>query len=149
MKRFQLIFVAALALLAIGATTASAAHNGNNKAAITGTGDPDASGQAIVNYSEGRGDFNGTITVRNLNPGETYRFFVRGATGETLICSGVANTQGVFRCSEQHLVLPGFTTAVVRDSAGAEVATGIFDRRGNCRDPQQAGSQCMAPGQQA
>jgi len=28
-----------------------------------------------------------------------------------------------------------------------EVATGTFERLGNCRDPQQASSQCVAPGQ--
>ena len=148
MKRFQSIFVVAIALFAIGATTAVAAHNGNNRAAITGTGDPDATGQAVVNYSEGRGDFNGTITVRNLNPGETYSFYVRRGTVEQLICSGEANDQGVFTCAEQLLPLNGFSAAVVRDSQGVEVATGVFDRRGNCRDPQQAGSQCSAPGQQ-
>jgi hypothetical protein len=64
MKRLHLLVVVALALFAFGATTALAAHNGNNKAEITGTGDPDAGGQAIVNYSEGTGKFNGRITVR-------------------------------------------------------------------------------------
>ena len=77
MKRLHLLVVVALALFAFGATPAQAAHNGNNKAEITGIGDPDAGGQAIVNYSEGTGKFNGRITVRKLDPGETYRFFVR------------------------------------------------------------------------
>lgn len=127
-----------------------AAHNGNNRAEITGTADADASGRAIVNYSEGRGDFNGSITVANLVPGETYRFFVKAggvAGAETLICRGMANSQGSFTCSAQHLKLGGFVTAVVRDSAEAEVAVGTFDRRGNCRDPGQGGSLCAAPGQ--
>ena len=136
-----------LTLLLGTVTAASAAHNGNNKAPITGTGDPDAAGQAIVTYREGTSTFNGTITVKKLNPGATYTFLVRGATGETRICSATANTQGTFGCSAQDLALPGFTTAVVRDVAGVEVATGVFERRGNCRDPHQAGSQCMAPGQ--
>ncbi len=146
MKRLHLLVVVALALFAFGATTALAAHNGNNKAEITGIGDPDAGGQAIVNYSEGTGKFNGRITVRNLEPGETYRFFVRGS-GERLVCEGEANSQGVFTCNAQKLALPGFTQAVVKDSAGTEVASGVFARRGNCRDPDQAGSLCKAPGQ--
>ncbi|MBA2360566.1 MAG: hypothetical protein H0V79_06480 [Actinobacteria bacterium] len=139
---------AALAVFAVAVPTALAAHNGNNAAQLTGTGDPDAIGRAIVNYSEGRGDFNGTIMVQNLDPGETYSFFVRGGTVETLVCSGEANDQGTFTCQEQHLLLPGFTMAVVRDAAGVEVAKGTFDRRGNCRDPDQGGSLCKAPGQQ-
>ncbi len=140
-------FALLLTLLLGTVTAASAAHNGNNKAPITGTGDPDATGQAIVNYREGTGTFNGRITVKNLTAGETYTFLVRGASGERVICTGVANTQGTFGCSAQDLTLPGFTMAVVRDAAGMEVAPGTFDRRGNCRDPQQAGSQCVAPGQ--
>lgn len=150
MKRSYLVFAAALALLAFGATPAMAAHNGNNKGELTGVADPDATGSAIVNYSEGRGTFNGTITVQNLEPGETYSFFVRGAgAGATgvLICSGEASAQGVFNCQDQNRPLPGFTQAVVRDSAGLEVASGTFARRGNCRDPEQVGSQCDAPGQ--
>jgi len=140
-------FALLLTLLLGTVTAASTAHNGNNKAPITGTGDQDATGQAIVNYREGTGTFNGTITVKNLTPGTTYTFFVRRLTGETPICTGVANTQGTFTCSAQGLTLPGFTMAVVRDAAGMEVATGTFERRGNCRDPQQAGSQCVASGQ--
>ncbi len=132
--RLAAFFLATMMLLAF-AGVAGAAHNGNNKAELTGTGDPDATGQAIVNYREGTGTFNGTITVRNLDAGETYSFFIRGATGETLICTGTANSSGVFTCSAQDLPLPGFGMAVVRDSAGTEVATGVFERRGNCRDP--------------
>ena len=142
-----LFVVSMLAMLLVGSTAlVSAAHNGNNKAQLTGTGDPDAQGQAVVNYREGTGTFNGNITVQNLEPGETYTFLVRGATGETVICSADANSAGTFSCSAQDLTLPGFGTAVVRDSAGTEVASGIFARRGNCRDADQAGSQCQAPG---
>ena len=139
-------FLATMMVLAF-AGVAGAAHNGNNKAALTGTGDPDATGQAIVNYREGTGTFNGTITVSNLTPGEMYTFLVRRGAVETVVCSGTANSSGVFTCSAQDLALPGFVMAVVRDSAGIEVATGTFARRGNCRDADQAGSQCAAPGQ--
>jgi len=146
MTRFRTLLITAFAVFAVAVPTALAAHNGNNSAQLTGTGDPDATGKAIVNYSEGRGDFNGTINVKNLNPGETYSFFVRRGATETLVCSGEANSQGTFTCQAQHLPLPGFTMAVVRNAAGIEVASGTFARRGNCRDPQQAGSLC-APGQ--
>ena len=141
--------LALLLAVLVGTVPATlAAHNGNNQAVLSGTGDPDATGKAIVNYREGTGTFNGTITVQNLTPGATYTVLVRGASGERVICTDVANTQGSFTCSAQDLTLPGFVTAVVRDSAGTDVASGTFERRGNCRDPEQAGSQCAAPGHQ-
>jgi len=127
------------------AGTALAAHNGNNRAVLAGTGDADASGIAIVNYSEGQGTFNGNITVDNLVAGATYTFFVRAGSGaEQLICTGTADLDGTFTCSAQKLTLNGFARAVVRDAAGVEVAVGTFERRGNCRDADQAGSQCEA-----
>ncbi len=142
----RLLSALTVGLLSVGlfAGTAFGAHNGNNRAELSGTGDADASGVAIVNYSEGRGTFNGNITVSDLEPGETYTFLVRGAGGEQVICSGEASASGTFTCSAQKLTLAGFTTAVVRDSAGVEVASGVFARRGNCRDPEQAGSLCEA-----
>lgn len=154
MRRIMLLV--ALTLLAMGAIagTASAAHFGNNQAKLSPKADPNATGQAIVNYSDGRGTFNGTTTVRNLSPGETYTFVVRlggNEASDQVICSGEANRQGVFRCSEQDLALAGFDEAVIEDAAGNDVASGIFARRGNCREPDQAGSQCeanSAPGQQ-
>jgi hypothetical protein len=148
--RIALVAVAAVVAalgLALTPGTAVGAHNGNNSADISGTGDPDATGQAIVNYSKGSRDFNGRISVRRLTPFERYTFSVRTPGPETVICSSTANANGLFACSAQRLMLPGFSQAVVRDSSGAEVAVGVFERRGNCRDPQQAGSQCEAPGQ--
>lgn len=123
----------------------SAAHNGDNKAALTGTGDPDATGRAIVNDREGAGTFNRTITVLNLTPGETYTLSVNlNGNADQMICSGDADADGTFTCSSQGLTLASFNRAAVRDSAGTEVASGVFARRGNCRDPQQAGSLCQS-----
>ncbi len=133
--------------VALFAGTAFGAHNGNNRAELAGTTvEPDASGVAIVNYSEGQGTFNGNVTVSNLIPGATYTFAVRRGAGTTYttICTGTADADGTFICSAQGLTLPGFTTAVVLDAGGVEVARGVFERRGNCRDPEQAGSQCEA-----
>ncbi len=132
--------------VALFAGSALGAHNGNNRAELTGTGDPNATGVAIVNYSEGKGTFNGNITVSNLTAGAAYTFLVRSPNGvtEQVICSGTADADGTFTCSAQGLPLNGFAKAVVRDSNGTEVAVGTFERRGNCRDPLQAGSQCEA-----
>lgn len=151
MTRFNALLLAAFVAFAVAAPTALAAHNGNNAAELSGTGDPDATGKAIVNYSEGSGDFNGTITVQNLEPGATYSFFARfQAPGfpieDTLICSGEADLQGTFTCQAQHFTLGRFGMAVVLDAAGDVVAAGTFERRGNCRDPEQFMTQCEAPG---
>ena len=70
--RFTALFIVAFAAFASLRRPRSPPTNGNNSVELNGSGDPDASGKAIVNDSEGRGDFNGTITVQNLNPGETY-----------------------------------------------------------------------------
>lgn len=139
-----------LTVLVSSIAPSSAAHFGNSKAELTGSGDADATGQAVVNYADGHGTFNGRITVRNLEAGESYTFLVRSAAGvERVVCMDEANSQGTFACSEQDLFADGFglVTAVVRDSEGNEVAAGVFARRGNCREPDQAGSQCEAPGQ--
>ena len=135
--------MALLALTALAVTgTAVAAHNGNNKAELSGAGG--VTGVAIVNYSEGQGTFNGTVTVEGLAPNTAYSFTVAGASGIRTICSGISDSSGTFTCSAQNLTLPGFGTAQVRTSDGTVVASGTFERRGNCRDPEQAGSQCEA-----
>ena len=79
-----------------------------------------------------------------------YTFLVRRADGtEVAICDETANKQGRFSCSGKQVDVPapGF---VIRDMFGMEVAFGAFtadERRGNCREPDQAGSLCTAPGQ--
>ncbi|MEO5634358.1 hypothetical protein [Gaiella sp.] len=142
-SRTSLVALLSLAALAVTGT-ALAAHNGNNKAELSGVG----TGTAVVNYSEGQGTFNGTVAVSGLAANTDYSFYVTGAgagAAGRLICSGVSTNSGAFACSEQKLPLPGFTTAQVRTTIGGTVvASGTFERRGNCRDPEQAGSQCKA-----
>jgi hypothetical protein len=150
MTKLQAVLLLTCAALAATAPTASAAHNGNNFAELTGTtADPDASGKAILNHSAGGGDFVGSITVANLVPGATYSYLVWRTpvdNSTALLCTGEANGQGMFTCQAQHFLLGGFRQAVVRDAAGVVVALGTFERRGNCRDPLQMTTQCEAPG---
>ena len=140
---------AALLVVLVAPGVASAAHNGNNRAELSPVADPDATALAIVNYAEGRGDFNGNVSASGLAPGGTYTLVVRLGANEAsdqTICSGTADVFGALSCSAQHLTLGGFNTAVVEDAAGEDVARGVFARRGNCRDPEQGGSLCDAPG---
>jgi hypothetical protein len=144
MKRSLIaLAVAAVALLGI-ASPASAAHNGNNKAELVGDG---VTGTAIVNYSEGTGTFNGTTRVSGLEPDTEYTFRVNGPAGPQTICTFTTDANGAGGCSEQGLTLGGFGRAEIVDDTNTVVASGIFERRGNCRDPQQGGTQCEAPGQ--
>jgi hypothetical protein len=129
--------------------TASAAHLGNSKAGLVGTGDGDASGMSVVNYRKGTESFNASVSLTNLAPNATYTFLVRNAAGvERFICSAATNQQGRLSCNAQDVLPDGFglARAVVRDAAGNEVAVGVYERTGNCRAPEQAGSQCEAPG---
>jgi hypothetical protein len=147
-KGFALV-VAASAALVVAAPNAVASHNSNGFAELVGTADPDATGKAIINYSEGGGDFTAAISAANLVPGATYSYLVwrtpiDGSTA--LLCTGEANSQGLFTCQAQHFLLGGYRQAVVRDAAGVVVAVGTFERRGTCRDADQSMTQCEAPG---
>jgi hypothetical protein len=154
MRRAVLTFggLAIVLTLILGtASTASAAHFGNSKATLEGTGDSDAEGKSTVNFRKGTQSFNAAAMVSNLDAGETYVFLVRNAAGvEREVCRAEANSQGMFTCSAQDVLPDGFglVSAVIWDAGGTEVAFGLYDRRGNCRVPDQAGSQCEAPGHQ-
>ncbi len=100
-----------------------------------------------MNYSEGTGTFNGSARVSGLAPNSEYTFQVNGGPRPATICTFTTDANGTGGCSEQGLELPGFTTAEIVDEDGMVVASGAFDRRGTCRDPQQGGTQCEAPGQ--
>lgn len=141
-RRIVVFMLMTLAAVSLVAGPAWAAHNGNNQADLTGAGG--VVGNAIVNYSEGQGTFNGTTSVRNLPDGVyTYTVTLNGSNPQ-LICSFTA-TNGTGGCSEQDIPLAGFNRAEIRQG-GLVVAMGTFERRGNCRDAGQAGSQCEANG---
>lgn len=145
--RFSLA-LATLALLILGITPVLGAHNGNNKATLQG----DATGTAIVNYSEGTGTFSGTVSTDGLEPGDyTFRVSLNGANPQTICEFTVTDSGSRDGCSVNGLPLAGFNRAEIVDEGGIVVASGVFERRGNCRDADQAGSQCeanAAPGRQ-
>jgi hypothetical protein len=139
-----------LAVMVVGvvalAAPAFAAHNGNNYAELTGVQGTDViTGTAVINYSEGQGTFNSTLNASGLDAGD-YRFTVNGPAGVQEICTFTVSGGGRQGCSAQDQALGGFGSAQIREAgSGAIVASGTFERRGNCRDPQQGGSQCESP----
>ena len=119
-----------LALILGLASSVSAAHESNNRAELSG----DASGHAIVNYVAGTEGWSSTVTVKGLEAGD-YTFAVNlNGTNQTIVCIFTSDGKGNDGCSDQEADLPGFNTAVVLNSSGDIVATGIFERRGGNRE---------------
>lgn len=129
----------AAVLGALLALPAAAAHNGNNKADFDGA----AVGSAVVNYAEGTGTFGGSLNVKGLEDGD-YTFAVSLNGGNrTHVCDFTVG-DGRQGCSFTGQPLPGFNLAEILDADGGVVDAATFARRGNCRDPQQGGTQCQA-----
>ncbi len=142
MRRMTVGLALGGALVLGAAGSAGAAHNGNNFADLEGSGGAD--GHAVVNYSEGRGTFNASVNVSGLEDG-TYTLQVVSPNGQTAttICT-YHTTAGRDGCSATDLALPGFGSAQIVEADENVVASGTFERRGNCRDADQMGSQCEA-----
>ena len=130
-----------------GASSAFAAHESNNRANLLGAGG--VSGTAIVNYVKGTEGWSSNVSVFGLASGD-YVFAVRrtAAGAFQTICAFTADGVGRDGCSDQDAVLAGFTEAVIvqdvngngiADAGETVVASGIFERRGVCRAPDQAG----------
>ncbi|MGI8875344.1 MAG: hypothetical protein ACR2KP_13690 [Egibacteraceae bacterium] len=130
-------------LSAFFALPAAAAHIGNNKADLTGPGG--VTGQSVANYSTGQDAVQAQARVRGLAPG-SYTLRLRHNDGRTFpVCTFSADGKGTDGCSGS-IEGVGFHHADVVDDDGVVVATGTYERRGNCREPQQGASQCEAPG---
>jgi hypothetical protein len=146
MRQTRLVTTAMMAalVLALMAAPGLAAHNGNNRADLEGE---DVTGRAVLNYTEGQGTFSGTLHALGLPSGSyAYQVSLNGTNPQTICTFTVGVGVGRQGCSAQHLELGGFTRAEIATSDGTVVASGVFDRAGNCRDPLQGGSQCEAPG---
>lgn len=140
-SRFSVGLLAAV-LGVLLALPAAAAHNGSNKAELAGDG---GTGTSVVNYSKGHDTFNASARVLGLDEG-TYTFRLRSPDGQTAfdVCELESTGSGSATCSEVHRDFGGFATGEIVDDEGTVVAEGTYARRGNCRDPEQAGSQCEA-----
>lgn len=169
----KLVVFAALALALVLPASAFAAHESNNKlvfAPVAGSPSPDASGSGAINYIKGAsGEESGTawssaFRFTGLTPGETYSVVVRGRFADAAAFSGIctfsANAAGVGACRSEFLGLQRLAIAQLR--LGGETGTpvlqatrqavvpggpGSITSDGGCREPDQMGNTCAAPGQ--
>lgn len=147
--RVVMVFALLLAFAVSFAPSAYAAHESNNFAELSGAGD--VSGNAHVNYIKGTEGWSSTVSVFGLTSGNYVYAVRRTAAGAfQTICAFTADGRGRDGCSDQDAVLAGFTEAVIvedtngngiADSGETVVASGVFERRGVCREPDQAGAE--------
>ena len=144
-----MVVLGILLTLLLGTTSAFASHESNNYAKLTGAGG--VTGNAHVNYVKGTEGWSSTVSVFGLAAGD-YVFAVRrtAAGAFQTVCAFTADGRGQDGCSDQDAVLVGFTQAVIvldangngiADSGETVVASGTFERRGVCREPDQAGAE--------
>lgn len=162
------ISAAALATLAM---PASAAHESNNHLQfdpVAASPSPSASGAGTINYIKGTSgaepDTQWTSSFRfsGLDAETTYTVVVRGRFAAPAVFSGIctftSNSSGSGSCSSQFTGLQRLAIAQLRlgspDGAPVLQATrqavvsgpGSITSAGGCREPDQAGSTCLAPG---
>lgn len=173
MRRTTITVLGTLALAAFAALPALAAHESNNAlsfAPAAGSPAPDASGTGVINYVKGISEeepntaWTSSFRFQGLEPDTTYTVVVRGrfadATAFSAICSFTTNAGDGGSCSEQFIGLQRLAIAQLRlgDQSGTPVlqatrqavvaGPGEIASRGGCREPEQMGSTCEAPGLQ-
>jgi len=166
--------VAMLGLVALVALPGSAlaAHESSNKldfAPVAGSATPDAAGSGVINYIKGTSGeepdtaWSSSFRFSGLTAGSAYTVVVRGrfadATAFSAICDFTANATGMGACQEQFLGLQRLAIAQLRlgGAGGTPVlqatrqsvlpgGPGSITSDGGCRESDQGGSQCEAPG---
>ncbi len=173
MKRIVVVVLGALALAAFAALPALAAHESNNSlsfAPVAGSPSPNASGSGVINYVKGiSGEepdtvWNSSYAFTGLAPDTTYTVAVRGRFADLTVFSGICtfttNGTGAGSCENTFVGLRRLAIAQLR--LGGESGTPVLQAtrqavvsgpgeivsRGGCREPDQMGSTCQAPGRQ-
>ncbi len=166
MKRVLLVLFAAVSLGGLTALPALASHESNNAltfAPVTGSPSPGASGAGVINYVKGASTeepntvWTSSFHFAGLAPGTTYSVFVFSRGG---ICTFTSDAAGSGSCESTFVSLPMLGIAQLRLGGDAGPAVlqatrqavsrgpGEIVSRGGCREPDQAGSTCQAPGRQ-
>ena len=165
------VTIGAGSALVLGAPAAMAAHESSNAlsyAPVANSLAPYASGRGVINYVKGTSgaepntEWTSSFRFSGLAPDVTYTVTVKGrfavATDSSAICSFTTSTSGAGGCSARFTGLRRLAVSqlVTGDSAQAPVlqatrlavvaGPGSITSRGGCREPEQMGSTCAAPG---
>lgn len=166
------VTLAAGSALLVGAPAAMAAHESSNHlsyAPVTGSTMPDASGRGIINYVKGTPgeepdtEWTSSFRFSGLSGATTYTVIVKGrfavAAESSAICSFTTTTSGEGGCAArftglQRLAVSQLVTGATAAGVPVLQATrqavlsgpGSITSSGGCREPEQVGSTCVAPG---
>lgn len=155
-----------------GATAAAATHESANHlsfAPVVNSAAPDASGSGVINYVKGVSgeepdtEWTSSFAFAGLSSDTAYTVIVKGrfadATTSSAICSFATTTAGTGGCDArfsglQRLAVSQLVTGT--DAGGTPVlqatrqavlaGPGSITSSGDCREAQQSGSTCFAPG---
>lgn len=169
MRKF-ITLLGLVTLLALPATVL-AAHESNNKlvfAPVAGSLAPDGAGSGVINYIKGTSDvepdtaWSSAFRFSGLAPDTAYTVVVRGRFADptvfSAICEFTTNTSGIGTCQSQFTGLQRLAIAQLRlgGVGGSPVlqatrlavvsGPGSITSDGGCREPDQGGSTCEAPG---
>lgn len=166
MKKILFVLFAAFSLGGLTALPALASHESNNSltfAPVVGSPSPEASGAGVINYVKGASTdepntvWTSSFHFAGLAPDTAYSVFVLSRGG---ICTFTSTTNGQGSCTNTFVSLPklgiaqlrlgGDAGPVVLQATRQAVASGPGEivSRGGCREPDQMGSTCQAPGRQ-
>ena len=159
-----------VALLALP-VSALAAHESNNKLAFAPVARsiaPDGAGSGVINYIKGASGaepdtaWSSAFRFTGLAPDTAYTIVVRGRFADptvfSAICEFTTNASGIGTCQSQFLGLQRLAiaqlrlggvggTPVLQATRQAVVSgPGSITSDGGCREPDQGGSTCEAPG---
>ena len=167
----KLIALLGLAALLALPATAFAAHESNNKlvfAPVAGSSAPEGAGSGVINYIKGISEeepdtaWSSAFRFSGLAADTAYAVVVRGQftdpTVFSAICEFTTNANGIGGCQSQFTGLQRLAIAQLRlgGVGGTPVlqatrlavvsGPGSITSDGGCREPDQAGSTCEAPG---
>jgi len=168
-KALYVLFVAAF-LGGLAALPALASHEGNNKltfAPVAGSLSPDASGAGVVNYVKGQSTeepdtaWTSSFHFAGLAPETTYTVVLFAFGVPKAVCAFTSNENGHGGCTSTFTSLDRFGSAQLRLGGGSgtpvlqatrhstgDVGPGEIISHGDCREPDQPRSLCVAPGRQ-
>lgn len=167
----KLVLLATMAVALALPAAAFASHESSNKlefAPVASSPSPDAAGSGVINYIKGTSDvepdtsWSSAFHFSGLAADTAYSVVVRGrfadATAFSAICSFTTNGSGSGSCASQFTGLQRLAIAQLRlgDVTGATVlqatrqavvaGPGSITSDGGCREPDQSGNTCTAPG---